>query len=97
MATEIKKEKRSLLFAGVTGAVLGLIFLTPFGLIWLVAAGLSIVLAELFLPQPVNLFLWIALCYLVTLMGIWYIFLNNDGLPGSFFARLDKRTERREK
>ncbi len=91
------KEKRSLIFMGIASVVLWLIFCTPFGFIWLISVCVSLLLAQFILPQPINFFLWVILCYLVTVLGIWYALLNNHGLPERFFNQMEKRLEGRKK
>jgi glucan phosphoethanolaminetransferase (alkaline phosphatase superfamily) len=90
------KEVRSLVFTGVAAMVVAGIFLTPIGLIWYVTAVIGWTFAEFSSIQPINFFLWLALWLLVTIMFVWYIFINKHGLPEKFFTSIERRIEGRK-
>jgi len=70
------KQFRTLLFVCVMAAILGLMFCTPFGIVWGIVVFGALGALEATILHPVNLFLWALLCYLLTVELFWIVLLK---------------------
>ncbi len=73
---KMDKNFRTLVFVCTMAAIIGLMFTTPFGIIWGVIVFSLLAILEATILGPVNLFLWAIFCYLLTVIFFWILLLK---------------------
>jgi hypothetical protein len=85
----VHKEIRSLLFVSLMAIVLGLIFTTPFGIVWGIITFAGLAITEALLNHQINMLLWSVLWYLVTVEILWVVLIKKELQP-SLIKKMSK-------